>query len=147
MATSTNKSVMSTLEFTTRPVRNHSDPILQRRAKLTYRLNIQHEMAKCLIENEVFTAYKEQWVSDPETGIKNKVKIPKRIQPWFYSISDIYYFDLKYGSKLLEAAKGKATVVVGEKRRLLSVIQSLIGAVEAGELDTQLAAIKRVGKK
>ncbi|GAW96671.1 MULTISPECIES: DUF6641 family protein [Colwellia] len=147
MATSRNKSVLSTLEFTIRPIKKHTDPILQRRGKLVSRLNIQLEMAKCLIENEVFTAYKEQWVTDQETGIKDKVKIPKRIRSWFYSISDIYYFDLKYGSKPLEASKGKATVVVGEKRRLTSVIQSLIGAVEAGELDTQLATIKRVGKK
>jgi len=48
---------------------------------------------------------------------------------------------------LLEAAKGKIMVVVGEKRRLLSVIQSLIGAIEACELDSQLSAIKRVDKK
>jgi len=143
MATSSSKSVLSTLEFTARPVRNHSDPILQRRAKLITRLNTQYEMAKCLLENEVFTAYKEEWVTDSETGIKNKVKVPKRIQPWFYAINDTYYIDLKYGSKLIEATKGKATVVVGDKNRLTSVIQSLIGAAQAGELDTQLKGFGR----
>lgn len=51
---------------------HNQDPINQRRNKLIQRLEVQREMAKCLIENEVFNAYKEVMKVDEETGNKQK---------------------------------------------------------------------------
>jgi hypothetical protein len=42
---------------------------------------------------------------------------------------------IKFGSKPVEFEKGKAGIVVGSRERLPTVIDTLIAAVRAGELD------------
>jgi hypothetical protein len=56
---------------------------------------------------------------------------------------------IKFGSKPVEFEKGKAGIVVGSKEKLPTVIDTLIAAVRAGELDdifSQAAKIGAVGK-
>ena len=57
------------------------------------------------------------------------------------------YFEVRYGNKALELAKGKAAIGVGETKDLLVVIDTVISAVEAGELDDLLMEVKKVGRK
>lgn len=141
------KTLLSSLEITTRPLTSNRDPLTQRQTKLIDRLEVQREMAKCLLENEVFTAYKEQLVTDEETGNKTKIRVPKTIKPWYYIVKGQYFIDVRYGSKSLELLKGKYAIAVGAKERLIEVISTIIEAVKAGELDQQLLAIKKVGQK
>ena len=129
------KTLLSTLNITTRPIANNSDPIIQRQTKLIARLEEQREIARCLLENETFSAYKEVTVTDDE-GIKSKVKAPKKIKSWFYSVKGSYFLDIRYGSKALELAKNKYAITVGAKGDLLKVIDTVIDAVRTGELDT-----------
>jgi hypothetical protein len=104
-------------------------------------------MAKCLAENEEFKAYKFKYVTDPHTGIKNKVRVPKQIKPWFYKMDSQYFTTIKYGSKSLELAKGLYAIAVEDKSSLASIYDTVIAAVKAGEFDEKLMAIKRVGIK
>jgi hypothetical protein len=56
---------------------------------------------------------------------------------------------MKFGSKPIEFEKGKAGIVVGTKEKLPAVIDALIAAVRAGELDDlfgQAAKTGAVGK-
>jgi hypothetical protein len=56
---------------------------------------------------------------------------------------------MKFGSKPIEFEKGKAGIVVGTKEKLPAVIDALIAAVRAGELDdmfSQAAKTSAVGK-
>ena len=53
---------------------------------------------------------------------------------------------LKVGSKRVEFEKGKAAIAVGTLDKLPSVIDSLIKAVRAGELDEQLKQLSKFGR-
>jgi len=140
------KTLLSTLSITTRPINNNSDPIIQRQTKLIARLEEQREIARCLLENETFSAYKEVTITDEDNN-KSKVKLPKRVKPWFYSVKGSYFLEVRYGSKPIELAKSKYAITVGAKGDLLKVIDTVIDAVRAGELDTQLSTFTRTASK
>lgn len=57
------------------------------------------------------------------------------------------FFTIRYGAKLIELEKGKAAIGVGDKAELVAVIEAVIEAVRAGELDAVLGGIERVGEK
>lgn len=138
--------LLSKLDLTTKP-EQPTDKLSQRRNRLIERLAEQKELAKCELEGTEYTAYKYITKVDAETGSKARVKVPKRLKQWFYKVRDYYFLEVRYGSKSLELAKNKHAIAVGEKSRLTSVIDTVIEAVAAGELDQQLSAIKRVGQK
>ena len=59
----------------------------------------------------------------------------------FWENTGIWYFQVRYGAKLLELASGKSSIEVGDKDNLLGVIDVCIDAVKEGELDKQLTEI------
>ena len=135
------------MSLTTKPEKVKLSPIEKRRSKLLLKLTEQQEMVKCLLENTEFTAYKFKQILDPATNIKSKVKVPKRIRSWFFELKNIFYIEIKYGSRSLELSKGKTAITVGEKENLLPILNTIIEAVKTGELDSQLAAIKAPPRK
>ncbi|RCU49171.1 hypothetical protein DU002_12515 [Corallincola holothuriorum] len=139
--------LLNQLTITAKPEKTKLSPIEKRQQKLIAKLTEQQEMAKCLLEGVEFTAYKFKSITDPETHIKNRVKVPKRIRPWFYQIKDSYFLEIKYGSKSLELAKGKTAITVSEKENLPDVIATVINAVKNSELDAQLNAIQAPARK
>ena len=54
---------------------------------------------------------------------------------------------LRSGLKTLELEKGKPAVVVGSRDKLQSVLETLIAAVRAGELDSALEAAADLGER
>ncbi|WP_008545174.1 hypothetical protein [Bradyrhizobium sp. CCGE-LA001] len=52
---------------------------------------------------------------------------------------------VKFGSKPIEFEKGKAGIVVGSRDKLPAVIDALIGAVRAGELDEHFSQAAKTG--
>ncbi len=143
----TKANPLQTLTFTTKPKIEAVNPIEVKRAKLIIRLNEQRAMVQCLLDNTDFIAYKEVFITDDESGEKRKVKRPKRIRPWFYQSNDKYYFEIKYGTKSLEIQKNKLAIDVGDKTKLLTVIDTIIDATNQGFLDTELKAVKGPSKK
>lgn len=139
--------LLNQLTITAKPEKTKLSPVEKRQQKLIAKLTEQQEMAKCLLKGVEFTSYKFKSITDPETGIKNKVKVPKRIRPWFYQIKDSYFLEIKYGSKSLELTKGKTAIAVGDKELLPDVLSTIIRAVENSELDAQLNAIQAPARK
>jgi hypothetical protein len=139
--------LLSKLNIVKAPLKHPTDPLIQRQNKLIAKLEVQREMAQCLVENEEFKAYKFKYVTDPETGIKNKVRVPKQIKPWFYKMDNQYFTTIKYGSKSLELAKGLYAISVDNSTALIGVYDTVLAAIRAGEFDEKLMAIKRVGAK
>jgi len=137
----TKANPLQTLSFIAKPEITVS-PIEVKRNKLITRLNEQRAMVQCLLENSEFSAYKDVYIIDDESGEKRKVKRPKRVRPWFYQSADKYYFEIKYGTKSLEIQKNKPTIDVGSKDELLTVIDTIIGATKQGFLDNELAKVK-----
>jgi len=50
------------------------------------------------------------------------------------------------GSKRIEFEKGKAAIAVGTLEKLPAVVDALIKAVRAGELDEQLKQLSKFGR-
>jgi hypothetical protein len=73
------------------------------------------------------------------------------VRPWWKTdAAGQVVMSIKFGAKPLEFEKGKAGIVVGTKEKLPTVIDTLIAAVRAGELDelfSQAAKIGTIGKR
>ena len=65
----------------------------------------------------------------------------KRVKEWFW-INDAGKLNLavRYGSKVLELAKGKNAIELASGEELIAALYSLKAAVLAGELDAQIEA-------
>ena len=73
---------------------------------------------------------------DTETGIRRQVETNKRVKPWWFTADNgKLAVSVRYGSKLLELAKGKWAVEVGAEKELVPVLEVLKTAVLDGELD------------
>ncbi|MDE3273974.1 DUF6641 family protein [Pseudoalteromonas sp. G4] len=134
------KSILSTLKAVSRPEKN-TTPEAKRRDKLINRLQIQLEMATAMVNFESYTCYKEKWQKNEETGQQEKVKVAKKVSPWFYAKGGKYYLEVRYANKPLELSKGNHAIEVGDKESLPTVIQTVIDATVNGELDKALASL------
>ena len=114
------------------------------RAKLAERLHEQLELAKADIAGEPFVKMHQVYVRDAETGQRVARQEPKRLRRWYWhDINGIWYLELRYGNKVVEIAKGKSAIEVGERAKLPETIEAVIAAVDAGELDATLLAAKQ----
>ena len=57
---------------------------------------------------------------------------------WFVAENGKLVLSVRYGTKVLELAKGKVAVEVGGEKDLVPVLEVLKGAVLGGELDAQI---------
>ncbi|MDO6620235.1 DUF6641 family protein [Shewanella sp. 6_MG-2023] len=140
-------SLLSSLKVTARPEDGSKNPLVQRREKLLTKLGQQKILALALIENEPHTFYREKWVKDDETGEKKKIKVAKKVSPWFYKRNNCYYLEVRNGNKPLELQKGMHAIEVGEEEKLVDTIETIIEAVVAGEVDTLLTKSNKPGTK
>ena len=69
------------------------------------------------------------------------VEAVKRVKEWFW-INDAGKINLavRYGSKVLELAKGKNAIELTSGDELIAALHALKSAALAGELDTQIEA-------
>ena len=115
--------------------------IQQRRNKLAKRLWEQIELAKAQQTGTTYTATKFRTITDAETGLRKQVETNKRVKAWwFVAENGKLVLSIRYGTKVLELAKGKWAVEVAGEKDLVGVLEVLKGAVLAGELDTQIDA-------
>ena len=132
------KSLLSSLKVTTRPEKTSDNPVLKRREKLLTKLDQQLAMATALTNGETYTAYREKWQKNPETGQQEKVRVAKNVARWFYKRNNQYFFEVRYANKALELSKGNHAIEVGELDNLIPTIKTVVDAVVAGELDSLL---------
>ena len=117
------------------------DPVTQRREKLLVKLDEQREAAAHAIEGNPYMPTKQAWVTDEETGERKLIEKPKKVRQWFWENGGVWFFQIRYGTKMLELAKDKSTIEAGEKVNLLEIIDLCVNAVKDGELDSQLNEI------
>jgi hypothetical protein len=136
-------TTLNTLNLVAMPKIGMRDPKQQRRNKLVTQLEQQRSLA--LDPN--FLVPRQKWVKG-ENGDKQLVNSPKRVKRWWTEDADGNCFLIvRYGSKPLALAAGKHAVAVGAKGKLVEVIDLVIVAAKAGELDEQMAATQKVGQK
>jgi hypothetical protein len=85
----TSSKLLSQLTLAKKPAKPAFSPELHRRNKLLTRLQEQREMARCMLEGETFLVHKDRWVTDPVTGNKKKVSLPKQVRAWYCEVDGI----------------------------------------------------------
>jgi hypothetical protein len=80
-------------------------------------------------------------VVDRHTGERKTIEAVKRVKEWFW-ISDTGKINLavRYGSRVLELAKGKNAIELASGDELIAALQALKTATLAGELDAAIDA-------
>ena len=135
-------SVLKTLNFVVAAKRSN-DPVVLRRAKLLTQLQQQRSLAN----DPMFVVVTQRWRKGDD-GEKRLVERQKRVKRWWYvDVMGQCFLSINYGSKRLELDKGKTAIAVGGKDNLVSTIDAVIAAVQAGELDTVIAATQKMGQK
>jgi len=134
-------STLDSLKLTTAKKPTYIPAIVFRRNKLSSRLWEQIQLAKSQIEGTTFVVKKFRSITDRETGLRRQVEIPKRIREWWFrNDAGKVCVSVRYGTKVIELAKGKHSVEVENALALVKALETIKSAVEQGELDTQIEA-------
>jgi hypothetical protein len=116
-------------------------PVAHRRNKLVNKLHEQIELCEAQKAGEIYAPRRLRTVTNKQTGERVTIEAVKRVKEWFW-INDAGKINLavRYGSKVLELAKGKNAVELGCGDELIAALHALKAAALAGELDTQIEA-------
>ena len=133
--------ILKSFTFVPQPKVNN-DPVVIKRERIVSRLEDQ----KKLLADPTFVRRVKRWESK-DGGERVVVEKPIRTAKWWQpDANGGYVMTVKVGSKRIEFEKGKAAISVGSLDKLPGVIDSLIRAVRAGELDEQLKQMSKFGR-
>ncbi|MEI6798507.1 MAG: DUF6641 family protein [Pseudomonadota bacterium] len=112
----------------------------ERRKKLAEQLTEQLKLAEAALGGTTYQRTKATWDTDAE-GHRYRVQRPVKLRQW-WTVGDggVAQFGVRYGAVPLQLQPGKTAVEVAKLADLPVVIKTLTQAVEAGELDTAVAA-------
>ena len=116
------------------------DPVTLKRSKFISRVSEQLEIANLLMKGEQI----------PFTSFHNpaSLKRPRKVSPWWWLDKDgKYLMAIKYGSKVIELAKGKPAVQAETLDQIIEVLKSLKLATSNGELDLNLSQASELIRK
>jgi len=117
----------------------HISAVVFRRNKLSKKLWEQIQLAKSQMDGTSFVVKKFRSIIDKETGLRKQVEVPKRLREWwFLNEQGKMCVNIKYGTQMIELAKGKYSIEVDSASALIKALEIVKQAVEAGELDTQI---------
>ena len=133
-------SALKALNFVAVPKQANNDPVQSRRNKLLTQLEQQRELAK----DEHYVVKRQKWIKQDD-GSKALVDRPKRVKRWWrMDGTGNCFLVLRYGNKVLSPTPDKGAIAVGDKAKLAEILDAVIGAVRAGELDAAMAAAKAI---
>lgn len=118
-----------------------ASPLLQRRNKLTKQIWEQMELARASAVGKTYAPVRLRNIKDKLTGERKTIETTKRVKQWWFTAENgKICLQVRYGTRVLELAKGKNSIEVGSGSELLSVLDTVKKCVENGELDTQIEA-------
>ena len=132
----TKMTAFTSLKLTATKKPTQIPQVLQRRLKLSKRLWEQIELAKAQQNGTTFSVSKFRSYTDKESGVRKQIETNKRLKAWwFIGDNGKLAVAVRYGTKVLELAKGKYAVELNTGNDLVSTLQVIKTAVESGELD------------
>ena len=128
--------LLKTLKLTRYKRNNSNNPILQRRVKLAAGISEQIQLAK----NPNYKQISVRTVAD-DSGELRTVEVSKRVLRWWRVSADgTVELTVRYGSRILELAKGMDAVELASADELVGVLEQFKAAAERGEMDEMIAA-------
>ena len=111
---------------------------LHRREKIVRNLLEQGDIAKAMLEGTDYVATRLVTKLDVD-GNPKEVEQRRRIKRWFFSNGgNEWYLEIRYANKAVELAKGKTSIVIPSKEKIVGTIELAVKVVEGGELDTAI---------
>ena len=128
--------LLKTLKLTQYQRSNRNNPALQCRIKLAAGISEQILLA----ENPNYKSVSVQTVADDNGGVR-AVEVGKRVLRWWRVGADgTVELTVRYGSRVLELAKGMDAVELASTDELVPVLKQFKAAAERGEMDDMIAA-------
>lgn len=116
-------------------------PVVLRRNKLSDQLYQQIQLAQHAAQGKTYAPSGMRNIKDKYTGERKLMEVVKRVrQWWFVADTGRVCLQVRYGTRVLELAKGKNTIEVGSLAELVPVLDTVKKCVDAGELDVQIEA-------
>jgi hypothetical protein len=132
-------STLDTLKLVAVKKPTHTPIVVIRRQKLASKVWEQLQLAKSQMDGTKFEVKKYRSYTDKESGLRKQIEVPKRIREWWFcNEQGKVCVAIKYGTRVLELAKGKHSIEVGSADELIKALELVKQAVELGELDQQL---------
>ena len=124
-----------------------NSPKHDRRKKLSNKLHEQIQLAKAEQAGTQYLPTKLRTVKDEVTGESRKVESPKRLKPWWWpSDGGKLCITVRYGARTLEVIEGKNAIETDSIAGVVTTLEVLRSAVDAGELDARIEAVSGLVK-
>lgn len=135
-------SILQSLKTVSANKRKSLSPIQHRRNKLLAKIHEQINVARAHQSGERYTVKHQRRIRNKETGEIRELMSERRVrEAWWVGDDGNLLLGLRYGVRPLEFAKGKNAIEVGDLNELISTLEKLKQATEAGEFDDQLNAV------
>jgi hypothetical protein len=133
-------SVLKTLKLSAAaPTALANDVLSRAREKLLGQLAEQKNMVGATLEGRLYEPPKVAAARKDASGQRVRVEVSRRVRKgWFQDAAGTVHFIMRVGGKPLDLQPGKAAISIGSLDKLPGIIDALIVAVRAGELDPQI---------
>ena len=133
-------TVLSSLKVINAVKQVANDSTQFRREKLCKKLDEQINLAVAVSEGNTYTVKRQRNIKDKESGLTTTVEVNKRVRQWWFVNRDTnkVALQLRYGTKVIEFAKGKNAIEVNSGEELITTLQKLRTATMSGELDESI---------
>ena len=130
-------TVLSSLKVINAVKQVANDSTQFRREKLCKKLDEQINLAVAVSEGNTYTVKRQRNIKDKDSGLTTTVEVNKRVRQWWFVNRDTnkVALQLRYGTKVIEFAKGKNAIEVSSGEELITTLQKLRTATLNGELD------------
>ena len=133
-------SQLATLKLTAAKKPATQPLIMQQRSKMAKRLFEQMELARSQRDGTAYIQMRVKTITGID-GEPKSIEVQKRVKAWWFTADNgKRCLHVRYGSKVIELARGKTAVEVTTLDELVSALATIKAAVEAGELDAQIQA-------
>ena len=117
-----------------------ADPIVFRRMKLIRKLDEQINLANAVLNGTTYVVKRLKNIKNEQSGEIRSFEVVRYVRPMFFkATNNKLCVQVRYGSKVVELAKGKNAIQVDDEKTLVKVLETVRSAVFNGELDEQIA--------
>ena len=115
------------------------NPVQFRRNKLSQRVQEQIALAQAAVEQRIYVKQRQRSVKD-SSGIRNTITTQVRVKQWWWTQDNgKLALSIRYGSKIIALSPKCNAVECSTLTDVVAALTTIKAAVDAGELDAQIA--------
>jgi len=131
---------LAKLTFKTVDRSSKRDPVIARRDKLVAGLKEQKLVHAAALKKEDHRVERHKWMTN-DIGERVMIKTHRRVRPWFFEQDSGWYVQCRYGARVIAADGTNNAVFVKSLAEVITVLDALLNAAAAGELDTGITRV------